>query len=87
MSQLPVAVVDPVDVAAIAARLETTPGMVHQWRRRSIGFPDPVVVLNIGPVWAWAHVAAWASARRAPGRPSRSGYVAASIGPGRGQHI
>ena len=51
---------DVVDMAAIAARLGTTAGMVRQWRHRPTDFPAPLAVLAIGPVWDWAEVEAWA---------------------------
>lgn len=31
-----------VDAAAIAARLGVTKQMIHHWRRRNLGLPDPV---------------------------------------------
>jgi hypothetical protein len=71
-ARLELVVVDPVDAAAIAARAGTSAGMVHNWRRRPIGFPDPAVVLAIGPIWRGAEVAAWLADRRAPGRPSKA---------------
>jgi hypothetical protein len=72
-----------VDVSAIAARLGTSRGMIHQWRLRNVGFPDPLVTLAIGPVWLWPDVERWAAARRPNGRPPRSPRVAAAEGPAR----
>jgi hypothetical protein len=51
---------DLVDMAAIAARLGTTPGTVKSWRHRPVGFPKPRAVLAIGSVWDWGEVATWA---------------------------
>ena len=57
-----------VGAAEIAGRLGVKyPSTVHGWHRRGIGFPDPVVVLSGGMVWAWPDVAAWA---KATGRPT-----------------
>ena len=64
---------DLVDVSAIAERAGTTPGTVHQWRRRHPGFPAPVVTLAVGPVWRWEDVEAWlAKPRLRTGRPRKA---------------
>lgn len=63
---------DIVSVTEIAERLGTTPGTVHQWRRRHADFPAPLVTLAVGPVWQWADVARWAERPRLrTGRPRR----------------
>lgn len=58
-----------VSVTEIAAQLGTTPGMVHQWRRRDVRFPAPAETLAIGPVWWWSDVARWSRVVRPSGRP------------------
>ncbi len=61
-----------VDVTEIARRLNTTPGTVHQWRRRHATFPEPAQMLAIGPVWFWPDVERWAAVpRRRTGRPTQ----------------
>ena len=66
-----------VGAAEIAARLTQSgqTSIVHDWRRRypkgsRTAFPEPVVVLSSGMVWAWPDVVAWA---RATGRSVRGG--------------
>ena len=49
-----------VDAAEIARRLSVRLGTVHQWRLRGIGFPEPFLRLDIGPIWIWSAVRAWA---------------------------
>jgi len=50
-----------VGAAEIASRLGLTlPQTVHSWRRRYPEFPVPVAVLNMGLVWVWPDVEAWA---------------------------
>jgi hypothetical protein len=52
-----------VGAAEIASRLGVKyASTVHGWHRRALGFPEPVVVLRSGMVWAWPDVAAWAKA-------------------------
>jgi hypothetical protein len=60
-----------VGVTEIAQRAGTTPGTVHSWRIRGIGFPPPLADLAAGPVWAWADVRAWLAIPRPPGRPRK----------------
>lgn len=60
---------DLVDVTEIARRAGTSPGMVHQWRRRHADFPAPLVTLAIGPIWTWEPVKEWLDKPRKPGRP------------------
>ena len=50
-----------VGATEIAQRLGVSrPQVVYSWRRRSVGFPEPVAHLSIGLVWAWPDVKAWA---------------------------
>lgn len=44
---------------ATARGHNTKKGTVHQWRKRQIGFPEPLSVLVTGPVWEWKHVERW----------------------------
>jgi hypothetical protein len=39
--------------------LKSTQG-VHNWRRRDPDFPRPVADLDMGLVWSWPDVEAWA---------------------------
>jgi hypothetical protein len=56
-----VKVSDLVGAAEIAERLELShPQTVHLWRRRYPDFPDPIVELRQGLVWAWSDVERWA---------------------------
>lgn len=54
-----------VGVAEIAERLGVGTSVVHDWRRRHGAFPEPILRLHMGLLWAWHDVAAWA---RATGR-------------------
>jgi predicted DNA-binding transcriptional regulator AlpA len=50
-----------VGAAEIAARLGLSrPQIVHTWRRRYPDFPEPVLVLDMGHLWYWPAVEAWA---------------------------
>ena len=49
-----------VGVAEIAERLGVGTSVVHDWRRRHADFPQPVLTLRMGLVYAWAEVARWA---------------------------
>ncbi|HET9733189.1 MAG TPA: hypothetical protein VFP54_10990 [Acidimicrobiales bacterium] len=50
-----------VGAAEIAARLgASSRTLVNDWRRRYPDFPAPVATLQMGNVWAWADVEAWA---------------------------
>jgi hypothetical protein len=52
---------DLVTADAIAEQLGVNKGsVVHDWIRRDIGFPDPVVTLGSVRVWAWPDVEKWA---------------------------
>jgi hypothetical protein len=56
-----------VGAAEIAERLGANKStVVHDWRTRyqdsDKPFPEPVVTLKAGLVWAWPDVAAWAKA-------------------------
>lgn len=50
---------DPVDIAAIAERLEVPKNTVNVWRFRKV-LPDPDYPLAVGPVWEWATIEEWA---------------------------
>ena len=56
---------DLVGAADIAERLGVDGRTIHQWHRRHDDFPEPLVRLRQGFVWAWPDVAKWA---RATGR-------------------
>ena len=48
------------------------PQVIHEWRRRHPGFPQPVAKLGMGLVWNWPDVLAWAKAtNRYPPKPDR----------------
>jgi hypothetical protein len=49
-----------VGVAEIAERLDVGTSVVHDWRRRHTDFPEPVLRLRMGLVWAWPDVRRWA---------------------------
>lgn len=51
-----------VGVAEIAERLGVGTSVVHDWRRRHADFPEPVLQLRMGLIWAWAAVERWAQA-------------------------
>lgn len=34
--------------------------VVHEWRRRYPGFPDPVAEIGGGLIWLWPEVLEWA---------------------------
>jgi hypothetical protein len=51
---------DLVGVAEIAERLGVGTSVVHDWRRRHADFPEPVLRLRMGLIWAWKDVEAWA---------------------------
>ena len=50
-----------VGAAEIAERLGVGTSIVHDWRRRHAGFPQPVLRLHMGLIWAWPQVEAWAA--------------------------
>ena len=52
---------DLVGVAEIAERLGVGTSVVHDWRRRHDDFPEPVLRLRMGLIWAWPDVRRWAS--------------------------
>lgn len=63
--RVPSAPMDPDDLvgaAEIAARLGILRQSVHQLRRRHDSFPKPVAELEMGLVWSWPDVEAWARA-------------------------
>ncbi len=48
----------------IAHRLQRAHStIVHQWRMRNIGFPEPVITLSAGLFWEWDKVEAWFNGR------------------------
>lgn len=50
-----------VGAAEIAQRLGYRGrSVVSDWRRRHADFPAPVAVLEMGNVWSWADIEAWA---------------------------
>ena len=52
---------DLVGVEQVADRLKLKQAsLVHDWIRRGIGFPDPVVRLGSIRIWAWPDVEKWA---------------------------
>lgn len=44
----------------IAEHLEVSLAAVRKWRQRDLGFPAPLAVLAIGPIWDLAEVLEWA---------------------------
>jgi hypothetical protein len=52
---------DLVGVAEIADLLGVGTSVVHDWRRRHQDFPQPVLRLRMGLIWAWPEVRSWAS--------------------------
>ena len=48
-----------VGVTEIAEHAGVKPDTVHQWRIRNLGFPAPLRVLAMGPVWWLSVVEAW----------------------------
>ena len=48
-----------VGVAEIAVHAGVKPDTVQQWRIRNLGFPAPLRVLAMGPVWFLPVVEAW----------------------------
>lgn len=62
---------DLVSVTEIAQRADTTPGTVHQWRRRHADFPAALATLAVGPVWHWPDVETWLAKPRRAGRPRK----------------
>lgn len=60
--------------AEIAEKAGVSRTMVNKWRERFDDFPEPLVTLKMGPLWAWADVEPWIKAQRAkgPGRPQKA---------------
>lgn len=52
---------DLVGVHEIAQRLGVGTSVVHDWRRRHMAFPDPVLKLGMGFIWYWPEVRDWAA--------------------------
>lgn len=62
---------DLVGAAEIAERLGLAHVQtVHTWRRRNIGFPEPLTVVSRVAIWSWPDVREWgeATGRIRPGR-------------------
>jgi hypothetical protein len=52
---------DLVGASEIAERLGLNKrSVVHDWRARNIGFPEPVLTLRMGHLWLWPEVERWA---------------------------
>lgn len=50
-----------VDATEIASRLGVRrPQVVHDWRRRHVDFPEPVIRLAHVNIWLWPEVERWA---------------------------
>jgi uncharacterized protein len=54
---------DLVSVSEIAARAGRSINTIQSWRRRHADFPAPLAQLGAGPIWNWARVQDWISAR------------------------
>lgn len=50
---------DLVGAHEIADRLGVSVTTVHKWRQRYDSFPEPYVVLAVGPVFYWPDVQVW----------------------------
>jgi len=49
----------------IVERLERAhSSIVHAWRMRNIGFPEPVITLSAGMFWEWDKVEEWSKNRK-----------------------
>ena len=55
-------VTDPVGLSDIASRLDVAAGTPQKWRTRGL-FPPPAATVGGRPVWEWAVIRDWASAR------------------------
>jgi len=71
-----------VTAAGIADRLGASrASLVHDWRSRDLGFPEPVADLGSILLWSWPEVEAWAAATGHPRRSTaRSTGKADSVG-------
>jgi hypothetical protein len=50
-----------VGTVEIAQRLSVSDhNVVNNWRRRHPDFPEPLITLRQGRIWAWPDVEAWA---------------------------
>lgn len=66
---------DLVDMSEIAKRTGRSLASVQAWRYSKElldPFPEPLVVLSVGPIWEWEPVRAWKSRLKPPGRPSKA---------------
>jgi hypothetical protein len=63
------AALDVMGVGEIADEFDVQTQTAHQWTRTK-GFPDPVVMLRMGPIWYRTQINDWAHAtgRRKPKR-------------------
>lgn len=52
-------VIDLVGIAEIAARADVTKQAVTNWQTRHEDFPQPLVMLDCGPVYNWPEVQKW----------------------------
>lgn len=50
---------DLVDIAGVAERLGVKRETVNMWRYREL-LPEPLWMLNGGPVWEWVTIQRWA---------------------------
>ncbi len=57
--------------AELAEKAGVSRTMVNKWRDRFDDFPEPLVTLKMGPLWAWVDVEPWIKGQKAkgPGRP------------------
>ena len=49
----------------IAERLGMSfPNIIHAWRVRNIGFPEPTIIVSAGMLWEWNKVEEWYNNRK-----------------------
>ena len=51
-----------VDMATMADLLGVKKRTIHSWRRRGLGFPEPLGRMGVSPYWNWEEVSKWAKA-------------------------
>lgn len=49
----------------IAEMAGVTPSAISNWRKRNVGFPQPIVTLRIGALWHRPDVEEWIAGRKA----------------------